>query len=99
MLTLSPEIAVRLSALSEEEVAYASTDADGQKQPPVERHGHQHEEVGHAHLDHVEPRLEDVQGAAILLQYVAKKLSKLRSPEIKDCISSFHHHNNSEISE
>ncbi len=61
---LFPEVAHEVAALGKEEVAHPSTKGNGEEEPAIVGHGHQHEQVRIAHLDHMENRLQEVDAHA-----------------------------------
>ena len=54
VLILFPEVAHEVTALGKEEVADPSTEGNGEEEPAIVGHGHQHQQVGVAHLDNME---------------------------------------------
>lgn len=54
MLILFPEVSHEVTALGKEEIAHTSPEGDGEEEPTIVGHGHQHEEVGITHLHHMQ---------------------------------------------
>ena len=54
VLILFPEVAHEMSALGKQEVPHTCSKHHRQEEPGIERHDNQHEDVGIAHLYHME---------------------------------------------
>ena len=57
MSILFSEVAHKVSTLCKQEVPHTCSEYDGQEQPAIVSHGHQHQQVSKPNLDHVESRL------------------------------------------
>lgn len=64
-----------LPAAAKDEITKTSSKTHSQKQPTVERHGNQHEEITHTNLDNVKGRLQHMERVDILLEHVLTNLS------------------------
>ena len=58
MFILFPEVAGDMSTLGKDEVAHTSSKYDGEEEPAIVGHSHQHEEVAIADLHHMQDRLQ-----------------------------------------